>query len=652
MTTYGNRVASPTAFDRVGPNNNNQKCSVQTSVTSSAARWVRIGGWVERKAADSRIAFGVWSVDASGRPESLLMRTDRFEPPATGKVITMPVRDPLVVMGGTRVGFGFLVSAGDVRIGKAAGTASVFRRDAGEMTGFGAGAGTDPSTAPWAIFAETEDVVAPPDPSPSPGPPPPVPNDSGMPQPINPLPPDTVQDGSVYIRPYAPYATNLAPGIGETFVSQVRPTFSWDCVDYARRPLSCTLWVRALNGAPGSERSQAALFNGHGLRWQVAGTAALMPAAGSYEWWVESMFPGQGEYYRAALSARGLVTWTPPATVAVSSPVENTAVATVRPDVTWTVSGGTQVRWSARLYDAGSGELLRQTPMVGGPLATWRVPISWGLRNGSRYGLEIEVDAGGNAGGVSPRRTFRVEYGPPATVGNVAVIAAALPTDVETSTARLTWSQTALPPAEFAGYVVRRSWGGDPEVTVAHITNPGQLQFWDTACPVNVPVTWRVSQLRVYNAVVTESSGGTVTATIPLSVPTLSSVYDGYTRRIAAMWTADGVGGSFVRPETGVVTWGSGGRPTLVSTPASYGSSTMSVRITLRTDQFATLKQRAEAIQDLVESGDPVVWRGEWERYFCRIASWSWERGGVGQRIVNLELEEIAFEEGIEIDVA
>ena len=121
MTTYGTRVENPGAFDRVGPNNNNQKVSVTAGTTVTVAgRIVRLGGWVEQKARDSRIAFGIWNVDANGKPTTLVARTDRFEPPndGNGRVVTYPLRDAVSVGVGRRLAFGFMVSAGDVRIGR------------------------------------------------------------------------------------------------------------------------------------------------------------------------------------------------------------------------------------------------------------------------------------------------------------------------------------------------------------------------------------------------------------------------------------------------------------------------------------------------------------------------------------------------------
>lgn len=659
MPTYGSKVTTPTAFDRTGPNNNNQKASVQAGVTVSVpGRIVRLGGWVEQKARDSRIAFALWEVDASGKPTTLLARTDRFEPPndGNGRVVTHPVRNPVSVGVGRRLAFGWMVSAGDVRIGKAVGTgATVYRRDADEVRDWGATPNVDPNHAnAWAVFAEAEDVPAEPQPGPVPPPPEPVPGIPTQPNPtpINPLPP--------YVPPAVmpPYPTGLTPAMGTVLLTAERPLLSWDAIDPQGRSLGCRLYMTEV--ATGTTRTVTLGAPATGTRWAYRATADLMPSAGLYEWWVEGEI--LGTTLKRSATERLLLTWTPPITVTVTVPAENAAVATNAPTVRWVVGNqpsptlgaslGLQARWRGRVYLATTGQLLRETEWVGSAETSWTLPLKWALRAPYRYAVQIEVDGGGGAGAVSAQRRFTVDYVSPANLTGMAVNTVALTGDREASTAVVTWNQTALPVGEFGGYVIRRSLdNGFTETTVAHLTGRAQTTFYDTACPVNVPVTWRLSQIRIASGVVTESTGGSITRTVPLTVPTLSSVYDGVNRRYAAMWLADGLSGSFVRPETGVVTWGSGGRPTLISTPASYGTSTLSVSLTARTDATATLKQRAEALQALVESGDPVVWRGEWERIFCRVVSWSWERGGVGQRTMNLELEEIAFDEGVDVIV-
>lgn len=647
MPTYGSKVTTPTQFDRTGPNNNNQKASVPPGAATVPGRVVRLGGWVEQVSRDSRIAFAIWNVDANGRPTTLVARTDRFEPPnaGNGRVVTYPVRNPVSIGVGRRLAFGWMVSAGDVRIGRGSGTSAVYRRDADEVRDWGANPTLDPATVAFGVFAEAEDVPSEPAPGPVPPPQPPPPDTTPDPTPVDPLPP--------YVPPAVlpPYPTNLSPASGTTFASLERPLFAWDAFDPQGRALRC--WLYLTEVGTGTTRSIELLPPATGTRWAYRATAELMPGPGLYEWWVEGRI--FGTTLKPSPTERLLVTWAPPVSVAVGSPTENAAVATNAPAVSWTVTNGPQARWRARLYAGSDTAALRETGWVGSAETAWTVPLSWGLRNSRTYGLEVEVDGGGGASAVSPRRAFRVSYTPPANLTGKTIQNMALEYDSEASTPRLLWDETTLPVGQFGGYVVRRSTTKagvtTPEVTVAHLTQRAQRFFYDTAAPVNEIINYRVTQLQVVSGVVTESADTEVSHQVKLTVPTLSSVYDGLSRRFAAMWLGEGLAGTFTRPETGVVTWGSGGRPTLISTPASYGTSRLSVSVTARTDATATLRQRAEALQALVESGDPVVWRGEWERIFCRVASWSWERGGVGQRTMNLELEEIAFDEGVDVIV-
>ena len=54
-------------------------------------------------------------------------------------------------------------------------------------------------------------------------------------------------------------------------------------------------------------------------------------------------------------------------------------------------------------------------------------------------------------------------------------------------------------------------------------------------------------------------------------------------------------------------------------------------------------------VEALALSGHPLVWRGEWERMFCRVESFAWSRGEVGAREADVALTEVDFEEGVEI---
>jgi hypothetical protein len=73
---------------------------------------------------------------------------------------------------------------------------------------------------------------------------------------------------------------------------------------------------------------------------------------------------------------------------------------------------------------------------------------------------------------------------------------------------------------------------------------------------------------------------------------------------------------------------------------------TRSVTFTIRGDQYATLRARRQAIVDTIKAAGPFCLRDEYEQIFMDVVDWNGRRGNIGQLVISLSLEEVAFREG------
>ncbi|MFM9105442.1 MAG: hypothetical protein ACKOWF_01940, partial [Chloroflexota bacterium] len=282
----------------------------------------------------------------------------------------------------------------------------------------------------------------------------------------------------------------------------------------------------------------------------------------------------------------------------------------------------------------------------------WRMPAGW-IEQGGRYGLEVEVWGGGRDGRSAETR-FEVRFpsGFPAVSGFTAT-PERLPFDLEPSAIRLAWTPSAIPPNRFGGYLLRRRSGDGGWVVLARIADQAQAGWWDACAPGNLPLVYRVTavDLSSGNGVETEAAEAALTAARNrLTVPTVSSVADGARLRFPLAVLSDGLACRFERETAAFSTWGSEGRPSLLSLPGAGGSRVWDIRLTLHPREGIGAVPHLQAIEAVVREGGAVCLRTEADRAFAVIESFAWSRRpAAGTLAVELSLREFDFEEGVDL---
>lgn len=358
--------------------------------------------------------------------------------------------------------------------------------------------------------------------------------------------------------------------------------------------------------------------------------------------------------------------WSPPTAlylvtapiVAITAPAENAVVATSTLQLTWTITDGQQVQFRVQLYRAGqpepffsSGQIPVAIPASSG---AYSVPAGW-LKPGNLYDADVTIWTAGGVSSTSPKRRFSVQYADANLVPDVAAALVQHPRDLEPVTVVVTWGPTSYPVSQFGGYVVwRRPTTDDPDeaVPIALVRAPGQLSWADHHAPPNEPLIYAVTQLRRSGSDVQSSQPVEVEIEVPLTVPVIASLESGAGRRFPLLWLNRGLSGGFEREEAAAPTWGSGGKKTLVRSPAGHGARTFSVDFNLKSTHGATVQERLADVRAVVESGDPVSLRTQTEAAFCRVVPSNryWRRGSVAGTVdVTLQLEEIAWSQAVSL---
>jgi hypothetical protein len=364
------------------------------------------------------------------------------------------------------------------------------------------------------------------------------------------------------------------------------------------------------------------------------------------------------------VSPNDLGPWTSPATFfytaapvpTITSPIGNAQLTTGTPTINWS-SSLAFVKYVVRLYHDQAVDPFfssGQVTVTSATTGSYTVPAGW-LENSTSYQADVTVYTSGGVSGQSERTRFTIGFTPADVLTGISVSLLAYQEDVEPVSVLLSWSRTAIPTTEFRGYVIRRRTAEqDPDdaIIIRRIQQPGQTSWVDHHAPPNTSLIYSISQLRrASNGDVTQSTPILAPIDLPLTTPVLASLLNGSGLRAAVMWLSDDISGGLTRADVVLDTWGTGGAPTWIRPPANYGQNTVNLGWTLVADSRGSLHDNFLNIKALVESGDPFSLRTETERIFCRLvpsARW-WRRGAVGQILVNLVAEEIAWNEVISI---
>jgi hypothetical protein len=336
-------------------------------------------------------------------------------------------------------------------------------------------------------------------------------------------------------------------------------------------------------------------------------------------------------------------------TVTISQPSAQN-VTTLTPAFTFTVSGTTIAQYEVEVADwpgttafYNSG---RQT--VTGSYATWThtMPAGW-LVNGRDYAVRVLVITASSQSAYSdPWKRITTALSAAEDLDGIGVNTVGMRRDFDESTVQVQWNQTTIASGTFKGYAI---WRGEAKGRpLAVVRDPGRTSWLDHHAPGNRTLTYAISQLRTNNqGDVIQSAPKSYEARVELNTPVLASVEDPVNVRAAVAWLSDGLSWGFTRPAQTYTTWGSDGKPVVMTSPVNYGQKTVSLEVVVRSDERGTLEAHFDDFETLATSGHTFSFREGRNRMWCRVASWDASRSGVGSRSVRLELEEVAYTEGV-----
>lgn len=613
--------SSPALKMTVNASGDNQRASVTSATVPEAYTITHLTAWVKRNGSDGRMALAVWDVNPDGTPGSLIAQTERFNAPNVGAVVVYPVVNLGSVEAGSRVAYGAVVGSGSVDIGYAAsGTGTNYRRGTSGVTKnpFGSSDATASAT-PLAIAASV------------------VP--AGV----------MVGDATAPATPSIIQPANGARTVGI-------PTFRWKANDPSGRSLIGYVEITKPNGAIATATVSQPVSgdewtfpNGSG---DVTWLASNASAPGNYQWRVRSRTVGAPYEYGNWSGYSGVAVDRAMAPT-ITYPASGSIVPSLRPTVTWALGQqDVQRRYRVALTSL-TGDVLATSDIVAGNQTSYQIPAAWPISRNRDYGIRVEVWGDGET---SATDTNVVSFGfaASAAMTGVTVTGYQFVGEREASTPQITWDASALSSTVFAGTVIRRRLAtqtSDDDIVVAHLTDQSQTMFLDTNSPSNVALTYTVYELSDTSGVITAGDAVEVEFTPALAIPIIASAWNGASVRFPVMVLGTGLSGSFSRPEATVATWGGSGKPTLLSTPTAYGKTTLSLQWVATELDGITAQERLASITTLVESGEPIVVRLESGRIFGRVVSWKWARKNTGSLTVTMDVEEVAYTEGLTLEV-
>ncbi len=324
-------------------------------------------------------------------------------------------------------------------------------------------------------------------------------------------------------------ATNRSPASGQSFTT--RPTLAATLTDpdHASSALTPDFRVRPV-GNTGTGTLAPATYAG-GNVWRAPTDATSMPALGNFEWSVQITDPYGAASARSTWSA---VNWVTAATVTITAPAAGT-ITTGTPTVTATVDRAVtsyRVRMLETVAVNGSYPVAYDSDVIASGTISHTIPAGR-LRNGRGYTIELTVVT---SDGLTTVVTRVVTVSYPAQPALMGVVAAPQAAQFESSADSTSWSTirvawtapttTAIPDAEFGGYLVRRksvTTGG--EETVALLRTRGETVYVDRTPRSGEAYSYTPVALRLVNLLDwVESTPASAQAVVRLKYATLSEI--------------------------------------------------------------------------------------------------------------------------------
>lgn len=450
---------------------------------------------------------------------------------------------------------------------------------------------------------------------------------------------------------YSPVVpTNLQPPSGST--SAAYPLLEWNVTDpddnYATDDTSDVEITTPTGTVTVYNTSNYDTARGVGF---LQLTGVHVPVAGTYKVRIRGKDTSAGVLGEGQWS--GYTTFTYVAggspVVTITNPTEGETEGTITPNLTWTNTGGTQVRARVILY-ANDSPVPVKVADISGSSQAMPFPIGW-LQKGVQYDVTVTVWVAGEINGTSLRRRFSVTYTDPETPRNVQATPWMERRDyyASPSSIMISFDESIYGPAEFGGYnIYRRLATESPEqaTLLRTLTSPGQTRWRDAWPRSRTLYLYGVSQNRWMGGKLIESPITWVEAEIVLAVPILVSTKDP-SKRFAMMYMEGNYGGNRERPKSYYTTWGSKKKRTRVSAPKDAAAQTLKLSVTLLRDARGTLEEHTADWVELADSGDTCLFRAEnpVESFYCDV-DWNWVRGPVGKRILTVTLTEVDYTPG------
>lgn len=455
--------------------------------------------------------------------------------------------------------------------------------------------------------------------------------------------------------------TNAAPSIPSNLspansqASSSRPLLVCKCTDPDDTPatgLVVKARVKDNNGNVIATRAMS-LRAGTTDTWEYQTTASDLASFGTYKW---DAYAGDGTLWSGEQAAEASAVTSAEATfvyasgpqITIVSPTEGQTLTTGTPLYDWSVtfSGATQVSYQLLVYRASDNALIYDSGVVNNTSASEHAQPSGYLRDGVTYYLKVRVRDSNNQVGESAARTFTLDYVEPPAPANFRASPEYAQFDGVPSAIRLTWD--ASTEAGFTEYIIGRretGQGEEDELILARISAASETVFVDYLPASETEYTYSIRQSTVQGLDTTTSARAESQASVALEHVVLCDAREGGTYRVGLHLDSER---SFDHHDDLVLEqpWGEA-EPFALFGTASY--QTFGGTFTLATDELATARAFIEALRALKARRSTLCYRDErGRRFFAVISKFSEKDRRVGHYTAEIELTEVAHDEGVE----
>jgi len=458
----------------------------------------------------------------------------------------------------------------------------------------------------------------------------------------------------------ASITTNAAPSIPSNLspansqASSSRPLLACRCTDPDDTPATGFLVkcrIKDSNGSVIATRSMT-LRSGTSDTWEYQTTSADLATFGTYKW---DAYSGDGTLWSGEATAEASAAKSAEATFVYSqgpqithvAPANGATVTTHTPTYQWSVTfsgGATQVAYRVQVYRSSDNLLVYDSGLINNTTATSHAQPSGYLRNGETYYRIVSVTDSNNLTGQSTPASFTVSYTPPAAITGFTASPHYGRFDTVPSAVRLAWDASQI--TGFDSYVLgRREAGADPdsELILARIASQSQTTFIDWLPASGVAYVYAIRQIQNVGLDQVASDRAEQQAQIDLDGAVVCLAASGDER--VALALVEDRGREQASDLEILPVWGESA-PLAVFGTLDY--ATISGTFRLAAGRSLVPAELLAALHDLRAARAPLCYRDERGRkLFCVISRFREADARIDSYTVELELTEIAYQEGV-----